>query len=98
MPTSKRQDAYLHAQVYPVLATLWRETEARAKLIVLGGCFGWKMSTWTGHWLPVKASTTELTVAEGARLIDWIVAWAEERGIALERPAKQLEDDDDERI
>ncbi len=69
------QNAYLHAVPFPILADYWGEDIETTKLLVLGECFGWK-ETRDGHRLPMKPSTSQLTVEEASHLIEWIPPWA----------------------
>lgn len=69
------QNAYLHAVPFALLAEYWGEDMETTKLLCLGECFGWK-NTRDGHRIPIKPSTSALTVEETSHLIEWMPPWA----------------------
>jgi hypothetical protein len=69
------QNAYLHSVPFPILAEEWGEDIETTKLLVLGECFGWR-ETRDGKRLPMKPSTSGLTVEECSKLIEWLPPWA----------------------
>lgn len=69
------QNAYLHAVPFAILADEWGEDIETTKLLVLGECFGWR-ETRDGQRLPIKPSTSKLTVEETSHLIEWLPPWA----------------------
>lgn len=80
------QNAYLHAVPFPLLAEYWGEDIETTKLLVLGECFGWKELS-DGHRLPMKPSSSNLTIDEGSHLIEWLPPWAMTRfGVPIPLP------------
>lgn len=69
------QNKYWHAVPFPILADCWGEDIETTKLLVLGECFGWRESLG-GQRVPMKPSTSNLTVEEGTYLTDWMPPWA----------------------
>lgn len=69
------QNAYIHAVPVPMFAEEWGEDIETTKLLCLGECFGWK-NTRDGHRIPIKPSTSALTVEETSHLIEWMPPWA----------------------
>lgn len=81
------QNAYLHAEPFPALAKAWGESVARTKLICMGQFWGWEPCRVTGAVLPVKAHTSDMTVAECTTFIDWLIPWAlTEHGVEIHTP------------
>jgi len=70
------QNAYLHAVPIPILAEHFGYTIPEMKLVLMGECFGWHPEKITGRDLPLKPSTSEMSVDECSRLIDWVIPWA----------------------
>jgi hypothetical protein len=68
------QNAYLHAVPFAILAEEWGEDIETTKLLVLGECFGWRDVGEAR--VPIKPSTSRLTVEEASHLIEWIPPWA----------------------
>jgi hypothetical protein len=66
---------YWHAVPFPILAEYWGEDIETTKFLVLGECFGWR-EIKDGHRLPLKPSTSALTVEEGSYLTNWMPPWA----------------------
>ncbi len=69
------QNSYLHAVPVAILAEEWGEDVETTKLLILGECFGWRDAK-DGHRLPMKPSTSALTVEEFSKLIEWLPVWA----------------------
>ena len=94
-PKRKRsldQNAYLHAEPFPKLAAKFSESVARTKLICMGHFWGWEYSAVAGAMLPVKAHTSDMTVAECTLFIDWLIPWAaEEHGVFITLPEEWQE-------
>lgn len=66
---------YWHAVPFPLLAEYWGEDIETTKLLVLGECFGWR-DLKDGKRIPMKPSTSALTVEEGSHLTNWMPPWA----------------------
>jgi hypothetical protein len=83
------QNAYFHAE--PLIKWMKGEpdfeglTPAQAKLCLLGLYFSYEQ-TPSGVWVPVKASTSELTKAEFAAFIEWLIEEGNTRGINVLPP------------
>jgi hypothetical protein len=72
-PRSKRsldQNAYAHAWPFKLIAEAMGESVEAAKLAILGEKFGWR--ELFGHQVPVKPSTSALSVEEFSELIEWM--------------------------
>ncbi len=69
------QNAYLHAVVFPLLATELGDSVEGVKFDLMGERFGWT-TTARGHHIPVKAHTAAMTVEECTAFIDWVIPWA----------------------
>ncbi len=90
------QNAYLHAEPFLKLAAAWGESVARTKLICMGAFWGWEPCRITGHLLPVKAHTSDMTVAECTTFIDWLIAWAlTDHGVEVDEPNGEQERTED---
>lgn len=71
------QNAYLHAVPFPLLAEeLGYESIEELKYALMGECWGWKRDRATGHEIPVKPSTSSMSVEECTHFIDWLIKWA----------------------
>lgn len=68
------QNAYLHAHPFPILAEHFGYTIPEVKLVLMGECFGWKEVA--GRDMPIKPSTSDMTVEECTYFIDWLLPWA----------------------
>lgn len=68
------QNAFLHAVVFPLLGEHFGYTIPEVKLVLMGECWGWKQIG--GHEIPVKPSTSEMTIEEATYFIDWVIPWA----------------------
>ena len=75
---TKKQNAYLHAEPFVKLAKAWGESIERTKLIWMGAFWGFEPTRVKGMqvFLPVKAHTSDMTVAEMNVFIDWLIPWA----------------------
>ena len=73
-----KQNAFIHAEIFPKLAKAMGESISRTKLILMGEFWGYEPCQYTGHMLPVKAHTSDMTVQEMNIFIDWVVPWAAE--------------------
>jgi hypothetical protein len=68
-------NAYLHAVPFPLLAEYFGDSIEGTKLDLMGECFGWRTAP-SGHQLPVKPHTSDMTVEESAFFVDWLIPWA----------------------
>lgn len=81
-------NAYWHAVPFAILSEYWGEDIETTKLLVLGECFGWR-ELGEGRRIPMKPSTSALTVEEGSQLTDWMPPWAmTEFGVDIPLPEK----------
>lgn len=81
------QNAYLHAEPFPKLADHLGYSMEEVKLVLMGECFGWH--DVGGHTLPVKPSTSSMTVEEAQYFIDWVIPWAmTEHGVHVRLPGE----------
>lgn len=72
------QNAYLHAEPFPKVAEYMGATIEEAKYALMGECWGWTRCKLTGREVPVKPSTSSMTVKECTYFIDWLIPWAVE--------------------
>lgn len=80
------QNAYWWAVPVKLLAEHCGYTDSQMHYALLGECFGFTAGP-TGHAVPVKPSSSELTVDEFQKLIDWVLTWAPtELGVNLPAP------------
>jgi hypothetical protein len=71
------QNAYLHAVPFPMLAEhLGYESIEDLKLALMGECFGWKKDKLSGHEVPIKPHTSDMTVEECSHFIEWLLPYA----------------------
>lgn len=68
------QNAYAHKWPFRIIAEAMGEGIEAAKLCILGEKFGWHEVM--GKLLPIKPSTSALTVEEFSELIEWMPPWA----------------------
>lgn len=90
-PKSKRtidQNKYAHKWPFRLLADYFGCSIEEAKLDILGEKFGWSEGgPLSGKPLPIKTSTSDLTVEEFSDLIDWMPAWAAQNfGVVIPLP------------
>lgn len=79
------QNAYLHAVPFPILAEHFGNSIEEVKYVLMGECFGWH--TVAGREIPVKPSTSGMSVEECSRFIEWLIPWAMmEHGCAIPLP------------
>lgn len=82
-----KQNAYWHAEPFVKLAKKFGCSVDAAKLAVMGQFWGWEREPITGHEVPVKAHTSDMTVDEGTLFLDWLIPWAaEEHGVEILLP------------
>ena len=83
------QNAYLHAVPLPLLAEHFGMTIAEVKYSLMGEKWGWKKDPISGREVPVKPSTSEMTVDECTEFIEWLLDWAPaEHGVSIPAPDK----------
>ena len=79
------QNAYLHAHPFPLLAEHFGYSVPEVKFVLMGECWGWKKVN--GKDIPVKPSTSDMTVEECTYFIDWLIPWAAvNHGVAIPLP------------
>ena len=85
------QNAYWWAVPVKLLAEHCGYTDAQMHYALLGECFGYTTGP-TGKAVPVKPSSSELSVAEFKQLIDWVLTWGpSELGVVIPDPSDYLE-------
>ena len=72
------QNSYMHAEPFPKVAEFMGGTIEEAKLALMGECWGWKFCALSGREMPVKPSTSSMTVEECSYFIDWLIPWVAE--------------------
>jgi hypothetical protein len=81
------QNAFLHAEPFPILAKHFGCSVEQVKYDLMGECFGWVPSKVTGREIPFMPSTSAMTVAQCTFFIDWLLAWAiQEHGVSIRTP------------
>lgn len=85
------QNAYWWAVPVKLLAEHCGYTDSQMHYALLGECFGYTSGP-TGKAVPVKPSSSELTVAEFTQLIEWVLTWGpSELGVIIPGPSEYLE-------
>ena len=80
------QNAYIHAVPVSILAAEFGMTIPECKYELMGACWGWKTLP-SGHEIPIKGHTSEMTVEECKYFIDWVIPWAmTEHGVVIPLP------------
>jgi hypothetical protein len=84
------QNAYWWAVPVKLIAEHCGYTDAQMHYALLGECFGFTPGP-TGHPVPVKPSSSELTLEEFKHLIDWVLIWAPtELGVLIPGPGEHM--------
>lgn len=84
------QNAYWWAVPVKILAEHCGYTDTQMHYALLGECFGFVEGP-AGHPVPVKPSSSELTVDEFKHLVDWVLTWAPtELGVVLPEPGEVI--------
>ena len=73
------QNAFLHAAPFRILAEFFGESVEQTKYVLMGECFGWTRDAITQREIPVKPSTSSMTVEECTFFIDWLIPWAQDK-------------------
>jgi hypothetical protein len=93
-PKSKRSldmNAYLHSETGPfrLLAEHLGDTIEGVKYDLMGECFGWVKGPVSGHLIPVKAHTSDMTSEESKYFVDWVIPWAaQNHGVLIQLPGE----------
>jgi len=83
------QNAYWWSVPVRILAEHCGYTDAQMHYALLGECFGYVAGP-QGKPVPVKPSSSDLSVEEFSRLIEWCLDWAaSELGVYIPAPDKQ---------
>jgi hypothetical protein len=72
------QNAYLHGVVFPAIAEEQGDSVEGVKFDLMGEKWGWT-TTASGHHIPVRPHTAEMTVEECTQFIDWVIPWAAQK-------------------
>jgi hypothetical protein len=81
-----KQNRYWHAEPFLKMADHFGCSVVAAKLALMGEFWGWEREPISGHEVPVKAHTSDMTVKEGSVFLDWLVPFAAERGVEILLP------------
>lgn len=83
------QNAYWHSKPFPILAEHFGLSVEEVKYVLMGECWGWHRDKVTGREIPIKPSTSSMTVEEGTFFQDWLLPWAmTEHGVDIPPPEK----------
>lgn len=69
-------NAYWHAVPFPMIAEYVGESVEQVKLDLMGEKWGWTISTITGHRIPVKPHTSDMTPEEASEFTEWLIPFA----------------------
>jgi hypothetical protein len=92
-PATKRtldQNAYWHAVPFPILAEHFGDSVEGVKYDLMGEKWGWRPSPLNpDRMVPVKPSTSSMTIEEGVEFTEWLLAWAAtEHGVLIPLPSE----------
>lgn len=92
-PKTKRsldQNAYLHAVPFPIIAEYVGCSVEDIKYDLMGEKWGWKESPLrANHMIPVKPSTSAMTVEECTEFIEWLIPFAAQKfGCVIPLPSE----------
>lgn len=73
---SRDQNSYLHGVVFPLLGEHFGMTMTEVKYSLMGECWGWKRDPISSKEIPIKPSTSEMTVEDCTHFIEWVLVWA----------------------
>jgi hypothetical protein len=81
------QNSFWWAVPVKLLAEHCGYTDTQMHYALLGECFGYTAGPIGGQPVPVKSSSSDLTVEEFTHLIDWVLTWAPtELGVTIPSP------------
>lgn len=83
---SLKQNSAFHASIGPLAEELGYTVE-ELKLVLLGGCFGWKLSLGGVH-IPEKLHTSQLDTQQFADLMAYTMQVAAEQGVVILDPSQ----------
>lgn len=85
---SLRQNAYLHAKPFPLIAEEMGDSVESVKYDLMGERWGWKPSPLDPkRMVPVKPNTSGMTVEECSEFIDWLIPFAAQKlGVLVPLP------------
>ena len=94
-PVSNRtmaQNAYLHAVPFPIIAEHCGDSVEGVKYDLMGEKWGWKPSTLDpNRMVPVKPSTSSMTVEECTEFIEWLIPFAWDTfGLSIPYPSERV--------
>lgn len=73
---SLAQNNWIHLAA-ALLAEHCGNSLAEMKLELMGACWGWHTLP-SGHLVPVKIHTSDMTVDDARQFIDWLIQWSAE--------------------
>lgn len=85
---SLRQNAYLHAKPFPIIAEEMGDSVEGVKYDLMGEKWGWKPSALDpNRMVPAKPSTSSMTVEECSEFIEWLIPFAAQKlGVSVPLP------------
>jgi hypothetical protein len=88
---SLSQNAYWWSVPVKLIAEHCGYTDSQMHYALLGECFGY-IDGPHGKAIPVKPSSSDLSVEEFKKLIDWVLIWApSELGVVIPEPGEHME-------
>lgn len=99
-PREKRSldmNRYLHKWPFRLLADHIGDSIEGVKYDLMGEFFGWVKGPISGHLIPAKAHTSDMTKEESGKFVDWLIPWAlTTHGVRIPLPNEAPIDDEDE--
>jgi hypothetical protein len=84
------QNAYWHAVPVKILAEFCGYTDSQMHYALLGECFGYEPGP-NGQPIPIKPSSSDLSVEEFTHLINWVQQWSvTELGVDIPAPSEAM--------